>query len=115
MIMLLSRYNTSILTGKVLELKRAKTKLPESQEVIDEETDDNDEPKYQENEINGKFRVTSEKWNDNLADPNSQQFKKLADTFKSGLYEMLAQDRGLTDHADFKIEIIGFRSVLYYF
>ena len=112
---MLSRYNLniSILTGKVLELKRAKTKLPESQEVIDEETDDNDEPKYQENEINGKFRVTSEKWNDNLADPNSQQFKKLADTFKSGLYEMLAQERGLTDNADFKIEIIGFRSVLW--
>ena len=62
-----------------------------------------------ENEINGKFRVTSEKWNDNLADPNSIEYQSLAETMKTGLYEMLAQERGLLENADFKIDIIGFR------
>ena len=66
-------------------------------------------PPYQENEVNGKFRVTSEKWNDNLADANSKEFKTLAETMKKGLYEMLAAEKSLTDQADFEIDIIGFK------
>ena len=73
--------------------------------------EDSFDPPYQENEVNGKFRITSEKWNDNLANPDTKEFQELAATMKKGLLEMLAQEQGLSEQAEFEVDIIGFRFV----
>ena len=66
-----------------------------------------DGPKYDENEINGKFKIMS-KFNRKLNDPSSKQFKELASTIKQGLLEMLLADDNLKNQADFEIDIVGF-------
>ena len=67
-----------------------------------------EEPKYQENEVNGKFKIMS-KWDEDLKDRESPKFKKLEATIKEGLLEMLRGDENLKDQADFEIDIISFR------
>ena len=67
-----------------------------------------DEPKYSENEVNGKFKIMS-KWDDELLDRSSDKFKKLETTIKEGLLEMLRGDENLKDQADFEVDIISFR------
>merc|ERR1712061_157869 len=66
-----------------------------------------DGPKYDENEINGKFKIMS-KFDRKLNDPSSKQFKELASTIKQGLLEMLLADDNLKNQADFEIDIVGF-------
>ena len=66
-----------------------------------------DGTKYDENEINGKFKIMS-KFDRKLNDPSSKQFKDLAATIKQGLLEMLLADDNLKNQADFEIDIIGF-------
>ena len=76
---------------------------------------DNDEdeikdegPKYEENEVNGKFKIMS-KWDDELLDRSSKKFQELENTLKQGLLEMLRGDNNLKDQADFEVDIISFR------
>ena len=73
-------------------------------EAIDEKK--HDERKYDENEVHGKFRITSEVWNEHLNDENSVEFQELSRTLKSGLKEMLMEDEDLSEKADFNVEIV---------
>ena len=73
-------------------------------EAIDEKK--LDERKYDENEVHGKFRITSEQWNEQLNDENSVEFQELSKTLKSGLKEMLMEDEDLSEKADFNVEIV---------
>ena len=67
-----------------------------------------EEPKYEQNEVNGKFKIMS-KWDEDLNDRSSTKFKKLEATIKEGLLEMLRGDENLKDQADFEVDIISFR------
>ena len=67
-----------------------------------------DEPVYDETEVNGKFRIISEHWTDNLNDPESEDYKKMEATITRGIEELLQED-GLTEQADFKVTIVGFK------
>ena len=88
-----------------MEIKRRKS----GQKTKKEEKKENS---YQENEINGNFRITSEKWNDKLLDSNSVEYKNMEENMKRGLYDMLTQDEFLMEQAEFEIEIVGFRCVI---
>ena len=57
-----------------------------------------EEPKYEQNEVNGKFKIMS-KWDEDLNDRSSPKFKKLEATIKEGLLEMLRGDENLKDQA----------------
>merc|ERR1712241_1438681 len=59
-------------------------------------------------EINGKFKIMGE-WNEKLSDPESEEFKSYSETITRGIEEMLAQDETLTEQADIKVTIVGFR------
>ncbi len=98
--------------------------LGEKEEGKDEE----EGSPYDENEINGKFRITSEHWSDDLNDPASDNYRKvqyikrihkkeylkyldfsqMSETITRGIHELL-EAKSLTDQADFKITILGFR------
>ena len=67
-----------------------------------------EEPKYEQNEVNGKFKIMS-KWDEDLNDRSSTKFKKLEATIKEGLLEMLRGDENLKNQADFEVDIISFR------
>lgn len=62
--------------------------------------------KYEENEVHGKFRITSEQWSEQLEDRNSREFSDLSNTLTTGLQELLEDDEELKDKADFDIEIV---------
>ena len=72
-------------------------------EAIEKKHEDS---KYDENEINGKFRITSEQWNENLKNENSVEYQDLSKTLKTGLKDMLMEDEGLSEKADFDVEIV---------
>ena len=76
----------------------------------DEDDVKEDGPKYEENEVNGKFKIMS-KWDENLKDPTSTKFKELAASLKEGLLEMLMADENLKEQADYEIDIVGFTYV----
>lgn len=65
-------------------------------------------PAYNKNEVNAKFRITSEHWTDELYDETSEDYKKLSETITLGVMDML-HDQGLTEQADFNVTIIGFK------
>ena len=71
-----------------------------------EKKHDEDNKHYDENEVHGKFRITSEQWNEQLRDENSVEYQELSTTLKSGLKEMLMEDKNLSDAADFDVEIV---------
>merc|ERR1711953_118879 len=48
-------------------------------------------------------------WDEKLSDPESEEFKSYSETITRGIEEMLAQDKTLTEQADFTVSIVGFR------
>ncbi|XP_040583140.1 uncharacterized protein [Lepeophtheirus salmonis] len=64
--------------------------------------------KYEDNEINGQFRITSEKWNPELENQESQSFQEMSSTIKDSLLEMIMEDSDIRDKAKFDITIVGF-------
>ena len=64
-------------------------------------------PVYDSSEVNGKFRITSEHWTDDLMDVNSDNYRKMSDTITRGIKELLEKDK-LTEQAEFNVTIIGF-------
>ena len=77
-------------------------------EVLQHKTDikSQQEKQYEENEVNGKFRITSERWSKQLEDRNSLEFQDLENTLSTGLKEMLMDNRDLSEKADFDVEIV---------
>ncbi len=67
---------------------------------------DKEDKSYEENEVNGKFRIVSEQWTENLNDKNSLEYRELSTTLSSGLKEMLMENKDLSDKADFDVEIV---------
>ena len=79
-----------------------------SAEVLQHKTENlaKKDKQYEENEVNGKFRITSERWSKQLEDRNSVEFQDLSNTLSSGLKEMLMENRDLSEKADFDVEIV---------
>ena len=70
------------------------------------EIESDDTKQYADNEINGKFRITSEEWTEQLQDQNSIEFQELSTTLKSGLKELLEENQDLKEKANFDVEIV---------
>ncbi len=64
---------------------------------------------YDENEINGKFRIISESWKTELENPNSKEYRDISTTLKDGLAQALQNENDLTEQADFNIDIVSLR------
>ncbi len=75
----------------------------------DNDGEDEDATPYNVNEVNAKFKITSEHWTDDLDDPSSENYRKMSETITRGIHEML-EEQNLTQQADFDITILGFRS-----
>jgi hypothetical protein len=88
---------------KVLAVKNHKSTIEdvESNEVAQE-------PIYNKNEVNGKFKITSEHWDENLDDPNSVEYRKMSETVTRGIEELL-EKQGLAEKASFNVTILGFK------
>lgn len=67
---------------------------------------DDDDKQYEANEVHGKFRITSERWSEPLQDQNSIEFQELSNTLKTGLKELLLDNKDLSEKADFDVEIV---------
>ncbi|TRY69316.1 hypothetical protein TCAL_09878, partial [Tigriopus californicus] len=94
---------------QVLAVKEASSKSKKTEENgLDEQEGHKYEPLYQENVINGKFKIMNS-WDDALNNPGSDAFKDLAKTITRGLEEILLSNDELSNHVDFKVEIIGFK------
>lgn len=65
-------------------------------------------PTYEENEINGKFKL-KQRFDPKLNDVNSKEFKKLSKDVEEGLMDILHKDNKLKRGADFNVEVIGFK------
>ena len=74
--------------------------------VLQHKNEIEDDKQYAENEINGKFRITSEEWTEQLQDQNSIEFQELSTTLKSGLKELLEDNQELKEKANFDVEIV---------
>ena len=74
--------------------------------VLQHKNEIEDDKQYAENEINGKFRITSEEWTEQLQDQNSIEFQELSTTLKSGLKELLEENQELKEKANFDVEIV---------
>ena len=61
-------------------------------------------------ELIGKFKI-AESWDQQLDDPESDEFILLSDTIKKGLMTMLSQDKNLSERADINVGILAFRFV----
>ena len=80
-------------------------------ERIVESIDSNevDEPVYNENEINGKFKIMTV-WDQKLDNPESEEFKSLARTIENDLEDMLRKERDLSDQVEsFTVKVQKFR------
>lgn len=88
-------------SDKVLAVKN-------EQDEDEEENSISEEPIYDETEVNGKFKIVSQHWTEDLNDPDSDNYKKMTETITRGIEELLA-DEGLTDQADFNITIVSFK------
>jgi hypothetical protein len=64
---------------------------------------------YDENEINGKFRIISESWKKELENPNSKEYRDISTTLKDGLAQALQNENELAEQADFNIDIVSLR------
>ena len=64
------------------------------------------EKTYDENEINGKFSILSERWSKQLEDKNSIEFQELSSALSGGLKELLMENKDLSEKADFDVEIV---------
>ena len=68
-----------------------------------------EEPKYNENEINGKFKINSMKWDEKLDDRNSLEYQKLSNTIEESLESMLRSERDLDKQAEFSVKVKKFK------
>ena len=67
------------------------------------------EPKFNEQEINGKFKITSYKWDDKLSDPSSIEYKELSNSIEDSLVSMLQNEGDLSEQVeDFTVEVQRF-------
>jgi len=67
------------------------------------------EPKFNEQEINGKFKITSLKWNDKLSDPSSVEYEELSNSIEDSLESMLNNESDLAEQvAEFTVEVQRF-------
>ena len=64
-----------------------------------------EEPKYNENEINGKFKIMMA-WSDDFNDPESEEYTKLANSIENDLEDMLRKERDLSEQVeDFTVKV----------
>merc|ERR1719334_2803366 len=77
--------------------------------ILPHVTKKNDEPVYNENEVNGKFKITSLRWDEKLNDPSSEEFKELANTIEGDITNMLQEDGDLSEQADFTVSVQRFK------
>ncbi len=63
---------------------------------------------YNRNEINGKFKITSEHWTEELDNPESEHYHLMSETITRGIMELI-EDKGLTHQADFHVDIVSFK------
>ena len=67
------------------------------------------EPKFNEQEINGKFKITSYKWDDKLSDPSSIEYKELSNSIEDSLVSMLENEGDLSKQVeDFTVKVQRF-------
>ena len=66
-------------------------------------------PEFNQNEINGKFRIVSLKWDDNYNNPKSLKYRDLANTIESDLMDMLHEKDDLNKQADFNVKVERFK------
>ena len=64
---------------------------------------------YDENEINGKFRIISESWKQELENPDSKEYVDISSTLKDGLVQALQNENQLTEQAEFNVDIVSLR------
>ena len=91
------------------------SKEESKEDAKEEEEDPNDfnsvayaGPTYEENEINGKFKL-QQRFDPKLNDVNSEEFKELSKNVEEGLMDILHKDNKLKRGADFNVEVIGFK------
>ena len=66
-------------------------------------------PKYNENEINGKFKIMMG-WDDKFRDPESKEYQDLANTIETDLEDMLRKERDLSEQVEsFTVKVEQFR------
>lgn len=98
-----------MISEQVLAVKQASAKSQQTDSNALEQPENEDNVSlYQENVINGKFKIMNS-WDDSLTNPNSDAFKELAKTITRGLEEILLSNDELSNHVDFKVEIVGFK------
>ena len=64
---------------------------------------------YETNEINGKFRITSEEWNESYNNSNSKEYKEMSRIVRESLLELLEQDSQINEKVNFEVNIVGFK------
>ena len=80
-----------------------------TERVFEEVSNDIEEPAYNENEINGKFKIMMG-WDQKFNDPESEEFKSLANSIENDLEDMLRQERDLSDQVEeFTVKAQKFR------
>eukprot|EP00092_Neocalanus_flemingeri_P035239 GFUD01038343.1.p1 GENE.GFUD01038343.1~~GFUD01038343.1.p1 ORF type:complete len:1287 (+),score=506.35 GFUD01038343.1:270-4130(+) len=77
--------------------------------ILPHVTQKDEEPKYNENEVNGKFKITSLRWDEKLNDATSQEYQDLSNTIEDSLESMLRSERDLDEQAEFSVEVKKFR------
>ena len=72
---------------------------------VQEVSNEVEEPKYNENEINGKFKIMMA-WNEDYNDPESEEYIKLANSIENDLEDMLRKERDLSEQVeDFTVKV----------
>ena len=64
---------------------------------------------FNNNEVNGKFKIMSLKWDENYKNPKSLKYKTLANTIENDLMTMLMEKDDLKKQADFKVKVERFK------
>jgi len=77
--------------------------------ILPHVTQKNEEPVFNENEVNAKFKITSLRWDEKLNDPNSQEYQDLSNTIEDSIESMLRSERDLDEQAEFSVEVQKFR------
>ena len=77
--------------------------------ILPHVTKKDEESKYNENEVNGKFKITSLRWDEKLSNPSSQEYLDLSNTIEDSLESMLRSERDLDEQAEFSVKVQKFR------
>ena len=77
--------------------------------ILPHVTKNDEESTYNENEVNGKFKITSLRWDEKLSNPNSQEYLDLSNTIEDSLESMLRSERDLDEQAEFSVKVQKFR------